>query len=145
MTESVGLTRGVGWQLGVRRTFDCDLDTAWQHLVLGAGVLDWLGELGADDALTVGQEFVADAPGWLGTGVTLAGQVRTRQELRRIRVTWRPSTWTHESTLQLTVLPAKSGTTIAIHQERLANEAERTELLVSWGAVLARWGDQLTR
>jgi hypothetical protein len=51
-------------------------------------------------------------------------------------LTWQPPDWSHDTTLQLTVLPAATGTTIAFHQDRLASAAERAEMLAHWTAVL---------
>ena len=47
--------------------------------------------------------------------------------------------------LQLTVLPAKTGTTIAFHQERLTGREQRKELLTHWHGVLERLEAALTR
>ena len=40
--------------------------------------------------------------------------------------------------LQLTVLQAKTGTTIAFHQERLTGREQRKEMLTHWHGVLER-------
>ena len=40
--------------------------------------------------------------------------------------------------LQLTVLAAKTGTTIAFHQERLTGREQRKEMLTHWHGVLER-------
>lgn len=115
-----GLTKDAGWQLGVRRTAPVPLDVAWAFL-LGDGLPRWLGV----DALgDVGSRYVAAD----GT----AGEVRSRTDRRRIRLTWRPAGADHDTTLQVTVLEAAGGTTIAFHQERLASEAERERLLPHW-------------
>lgn len=115
-----GRTKDAGWQLGVRRTAPVPLDVAWEFL-LGEGLPRWLGV----DALgDVGSRYVT------ADGTT--GEVRSRTERRRVRLTWRPTDWEHDSTLQVTVLEASTGTTIAFHQERLANEAERERLLPHW-------------
>ena len=66
------------------------------------------------------------------------GELRSRIDGQRVRLTWRPAGWEHDSTLQLTVLPAASGTTIAFHQERLAGPDEREAMLAHWTAVAER-------
>ena len=88
----------------------------------------WLGEL---DALpTEKGEAYATADGVRGT-------VRSRTDGLRIRVSWQPDDWPHDSTLQLTVKPAASGTTIGIHHEKLADREERRMMLGHWKNVAA--------
>lgn len=126
-----GLTKDAGWQLGVRRTVPGDPAAVWDHL-LGDGLRVWLGrtELGQP-----GDAYRTD------DGVQ--GQVRSRTESRRLRLTWRPAGWDHDSTLQVTVQPAAGGTTIGFHQERLASEQEREEMLAHWRRVAERLADDL--
>lgn len=122
---TTGLTKDAGWQMGVRRTIPLPPDAAWEFL-LGEGLPLWLGRT------TLGREprepYVTDQ------GVR--GELRSRTEGRRVRLTWRPSDWSHDTTLQLTVLPAATGATIALHQERLADAAEREQMLAHWTSVL---------
>lgn len=124
-----GLTKDAGWQLGVRRTVPHPVGQVWGHL-LGDGLRSWLGDatLGSP-----GQDYE--------TPQGARGQVRSRTELRRIRLTWQPSHWPHDSTLQVTVVPAATGTTVAFHQERLHSAQEREEMLDHWREVL----DRITR
>jgi uncharacterized protein YndB with AHSA1/START domain len=124
---TTGLTRDVGWELGVRRTAAVPTDVAWDHLA-GAGAADWLGLDALPDR--VGAEYrTAD-------GTT--GRIRSLTPGRRVRLTWRPQGRSTDSTVQLTVLPAVRGATIALHQEHLADAQERAELLRHWTAVLER-------
>lgn len=120
----VGLTKDAGWEVGVRRTVARPLPEVWKHLV-GAGLPRWLG---ASEIGGVGSSYTA-ADGTTGT-------VRGRTDELRLRLTWRPVGWEHDSTLQLTVRSAATGTTIAFHQERLESAEERQELLSRWTAVV---------
>ena len=134
MTSPVGLTKDVGWNLGVRRTVAAPTEAVWDHL-LGDGLATWLGD--------------APLPKEPGTTYETAdgttGQLRTRTEHRRLRLTWRPRGWEHDSTLQVTLIPAVRGTTIAFHQERLADADERRHLLRHWTGVVERLVDELGR
>jgi uncharacterized protein YndB with AHSA1/START domain len=103
-----GQTQDAGWQLGVRRTVSAPLDAVWNHLVDGDGLRDVLAAGGVVE------------------------EIRSRTEQRRIRVRWREDGADHVTTLQLTVLPAARGTTIAVHQEHLSGPDERARLLAVW-------------
>lgn len=97
----------------------------WDYL-LGEGLPVWLGEV-----------WLGENPGErYRTASGTRGEVRSRSEGRRIRLTWQPQNATHDSTLQLTLIPAVRGTTIAVHQERLTSRAERENLLDHWRGVL---------
>ena len=127
-----GLTRDAGWNMGVRRTVDAPLGDVWMHLV-GAGLITWLGECTLPSS--PGEEYETT------DGTT--GQLRSRTELRRLRLTWQPAGADHDTTVQVTVLPAKNGTTIAFHQERMSSADERERMLEHWTAVVLRLVDEL--
>lgn len=128
MTDTIGLTKDAGWELGVRRTVPLAVPEVWDFL-LGEGRPIWLGrtELGTGK----GDAYVTD------DGVR--GEIRGRTDGARVRLTWQPPDRDHASTVQLTVLPAASGTTIAIHHERLTSRAEREERLARRRAVVDRF------
>lgn len=128
MTRATGFTKDAGWQLGVRRTVALPPAAVWDFL-LGEGLPLWLGcaELGRRK----GDAYLTD------DGVR--GELRSRTDGLRVRLTWQPPVWAHDSTLQVTVTPAATGTaTIGIHQERLASQAERKQMLTHWTAVVER-------
>jgi hypothetical protein len=127
MTDSTGLTKDVGWELGVRRTASAPLETTWAFLT-GEGLGIWLGET---ELPSVAHEPYETTDG-------THGELRSRIDGQRVRLTWQPAGWEHDSTLQLTVLPAAFGTTIAFHQERLAGPDEREAMLAHWTAVAER-------
>lgn len=62
---------------------------------------------------------------------------------RHLRLTQAPPSWAGESTLQLRVAPAATGATVALHHERLADEAERERALAHWRTVLEAVGARL--
>ena len=98
--------------MGARRTVSADLPDVWAYLI-GPGLTAWLGA----DALP---------------------PMRSRTELRRLRFDWTPPGTTRSTILQLTVIEAKTGTTIAFHQERLTGREQRKEMLTHWHGVLER-------
>ena len=71
------------------------------------------------------------------TDVGAAGEIRSVRPRDRVRLTWRPVDWDHESTVQVTVTPAaEDRTMLRFHQERLADAAEREQQRAHWQAVM---------
>ncbi|MFT4156913.1 MAG: hypothetical protein QM630_03140 [Microbacterium sp.] len=125
MVDATGFTRDSGWQVGVRRTFPIPPTFAWEFL-MGEGLSLWLG-----------RTALGRVPGeTYATFGGIRGEVRSRSEGRRVRLTWKPAEWSHDTRLQVTVLPAATGATIAFHQERLADAAEREQMRAHWSKVL---------
>ncbi|NMR29262.1 SRPBCC domain-containing protein [Crystallibacter degradans] len=122
-----GLTQDAGWEMGVRKTVPAPLPQVWDFLI-GEGLPLWLGEttLGARRR---DQYETAD-----GT----RGEIRRFHPHERIRLTWEPQAWDHESILQITLMQVQAGTTIGFHQEQLASAAEREEMLDHWHDVADR-------
>lgn len=124
---TVGRTQDVGWQIGVSRTLPAPLERVWD-LLIGEPVL-WLGP-GVVLPTEVGGTWAAD------DGTT--GELRSRHEHDRVRLTWRPPHWAHDSTAQVALTPAPGGTTVRFHQERLADADERSAQREHWTAALDR-------
>jgi uncharacterized protein YndB with AHSA1/START domain len=98
-------------------------------------------------------ELIATPPGlgiWLGTDPDLRfetglryrtisgthGEIRGAEEGRLIRLTWQPPEMAYPSTLQVRVIPARSGTTISFHHEHLADAETREAMRVRWSEAL---------
>lgn len=120
----IGLTKDAGWQAGVRRTVHVDPAEAWTLLTSAEGQTLWLG---AVTELSRGTAY--ELPD--GT----RGEVRARSG-SHLRMTWEAPGWAGESTIQLRAIPAKTGTTISFHHERLADAEERERALAHWRAAL---------
>ena len=129
----VGLTRDAGWQVGVSRTLPLDLDAAWALLLSPAGLAAWLG----DDLPALPQ--AAGEPYTTAGGTT--GEIRSRREHDRVRVTWRPPGREAPATLQATVRPAARGASIGLHAEHLTGPEEREALRARWITALERLAD----
>jgi uncharacterized protein YndB with AHSA1/START domain len=123
-----GRTRDAGWQIGVSRTLPVDLDTAWGYLVSDAGVRRWLGT-GVDTPLTPGVRYRTDE------GTT--GEVRSRRERNRIRLTWHPPERGDHATVQIALTPSAGGCTVRFHTERLHDADERERMRRHWRDVIA--------
>lgn len=126
---SVGQTKDAGWQIGVSKTVGRSAEEVWDFLTSAEGVAIWLGE-----GVTVHPE-----PGvGYETADGIRGETRSFREMDRIRLTWQPPGWSHDTTLQLAVGASGPGKAmLRIHQERLADAAERERQRRHWQGVLA--------
>lgn len=122
----VGKPKGQGWEIGVRRTLPVSHTKAWQMMI---------------DALDIPWDDGQQAPVY-ETYQTLETADKTRIEIRSyeaynvIRMRWQPNDWDFASTLQIRVIPAKTGTTISVHQEWLQNAEQREKMRLHWTALL---------
>jgi hypothetical protein len=103
-----GQTADGTWEVGVRRTLPLDADTAWTAL---RRLLD------EDEHV---REVRSETPG------------------KVVRAAYRRPGWASPSTLQLRVLGAATGTTLAIHHERLPSAEAREEMRRRWTQALER-------
>ncbi|NIH79287.1 SRPBCC family protein [Amycolatopsis viridis] len=132
MTNEVGRTAGAGWQIGVSRTLPHPASAVWAFLTSAEGAAIWLGTA------------VPERPGErYETASGTAGEVRSFRELDRIRLTWRPRDWDHESTVQVTVSGSGDRSVLRFHQEWLANAEERARQREHWTGVIDRVADAL--
>ena len=123
-----GHTKGAGWEIGVSRTVAFPLEEVWDFLTSPEGAAVWLGA-GVQRLDEPGQAYQTAA----GT----SGEIRSFHPHDRIRLTWQPPGWAHDSTVQVTVTSAGGGRTmVRFHQERLADAAEREQQRAHWRAVL---------
>ncbi|GAA0616235.1 SRPBCC domain-containing protein [Kribbella sandramycini] len=120
-----GLTKDVGWNIGVSKTVPYTADEVWAFVMSPAGVAVWLGE-GAE--LTDGATYE--------TVDGTVGEVRSLHAHGRVRLTWQPADWSHETTVQVTVTGSGSKAVLRFHQERLADAAERERQRAHWAAVM---------
>jgi uncharacterized protein YndB with AHSA1/START domain len=126
--SEVGHTRDAGWEIGVSKTVDRPVDEVWDFITSPEGVAIWLGE-----GVTLSSERGAGYE----TKAGVHGETRSLRELDRVRLTWQPPGWSHDTTLQLTVRSAGEGRAIlVIHQERLADGAEREQQRRHWQGVM---------
>lgn len=127
----VGKTKNQGWEIGVRRTFPIGTGRAWVLLMTQPGLSLWLGQ-GVEPAFKKGDVYKTQE------GTT--GEIRSFSEGSLIRMTWQPKEWDFASTLQIRVIPAKTGATISVHHEKLENGDQREAMRLHWSAVLDKLG-----
>ena len=124
--DSTGPKKDAGWEVGVRETIDVPLPVVWQFLV-SSGIPLWLGD-GEFRGLKGFRYAMADG---------VRGEVLAYTEGSKIRVSWRPDDWPHDTVLVLSVKEVEEGTTIAIHHQELSGREERRMMLGHWKNVIA--------
>ncbi|TQF68756.1 SRPBCC domain-containing protein [Rhodococcus spelaei] len=132
--REAGLSRDVGWEIGVSKTLPYQVEEVWQ--VVSGDPAVWLGE---------GTRLPDRAGASWTAGDGTRGEVRSRRDHDRIRLTWRPPAWTHDSTVQVAMRATPTGTTVRFHQERLASSAERSAQRTHWQSVMAALEAALAR
>jgi uncharacterized protein YndB with AHSA1/START domain len=124
----VGRTKDAGWQIGVSKTFDHSVEDLWTFLTSPEGTAIWLGE---------GVTVSPDPGEGYETATGVRGETRSYTRHRRIRLTWQPPDWRHDTTQQLSVTPAGEGRArLGVHQERLADAGERAQQRDHWQSVI---------
>lgn len=104
-----GQTKDAGWQVGARCTLPFELDQAWNLLTTPPWLQRWSG-------LTV-----------LDAGDPVVRSLTTRCVVR-VR--------TPQSLVQLRLLSAASGTTVAFHEDQLSDEQDRSRRKNHWAQLL---------
>jgi uncharacterized protein YndB with AHSA1/START domain len=134
--SGVGHTRDAGWQIGVSKTIDRPAAEVWAFITSPAGIAIWLGE---------GVTVLSDLGAGYETTAGVRGETRSFRDLDRVRLTWWPRDWTHDTTLQLTVSPVGEGRSrLGVHQERLADATEREQQRRHWKGVVTALTEALT-
>ncbi|TYP74047.1 SRPBCC family protein [Paenibacillus methanolicus] len=124
----IGLTAATGYQIGVRRTLPWSQEQAWAFLTSSEGLRLWIGEV-ETPRFQVGETFE--------TAGGVSGEFRVVKSREQLRLRWKRAAWPSPSTLQIRLLPAKTGTTVSFHQEQLASAALREEMKQLWEDAIA--------
>jgi len=125
--KQVGLTKDAGWEVGVRTTVAAPIPVVWQYLT-GEGLKVWLGQI---DALPTEKGAA------YSTADGVSGTVRGYKSESKLRISWQPDDWPHDSIIQVTVKESVTGTTIGIHHDHLADRDERRLMLGHWKNIAA--------
>jgi uncharacterized protein YndB with AHSA1/START domain len=134
MMNPVGKTKTQGWEIGVQRTFPVATDEAWKILMTQPGLGYWLGH-GVKLNFKKGETYKTDE------GTT--GEIRGYSEGSLIRMKWQPREWDFASTLQVRVMPARTGAKISFHHEKLENGDQREQMRRHWSGVMDKLGEVL--
>jgi uncharacterized protein YndB with AHSA1/START domain len=124
-----GSTADANFQVGVQKTLPVDRSAAWDLVTSREGVKAWLG---------------TDAPVPTAPGETVVSGDGHHYELKAIspgeRMRFRRTDGAsgEKSTVQLTLIPAKSGTSVHFHHEGLADGDERERMRDHWRSVAGK-------
>ncbi len=129
---TVGKTKDVGFQIGVRKSLPLSLNVAWNLITSKEGLAIWLGTLNKGE-IAAGSAYHLDDDSF--------GETRVFNKLSHIRLTWQPVHWTKASTIQVRVIPNGTKTTISFHQENLPGPDEREQRRLYFKKVLKELQD----
>lgn len=119
-----GSTSDAGFQVGVRTTLPIDNKQAWTLLTAGDGAPLWLND-----------EFPTE-PGQVVHGADGHDyELRTIKEGERIRLKRTDPKTGESSTVQMTLSPAKTGTTLNFHHDGLRDGEHREEMRAHWRQI----------
>ncbi len=125
----MGRTKDAGWQIGVSITVDRPAAEVWDLLVAAEGLAVWLGP---------GTELSGERGDQYETSDGVVGEIRSFREEDRIRLTWQPPEWDHDTTVQIALDDRGAKTGVRFHQERLASAEEREQQRRHWKSVAER-------
>ena len=128
MENQIGKTKDVGFQFGIRKTFSVSTEKVWDFLFSENGLKVWLGKLKSE--LEIKKEYETEN----GT----KGLVRVFKPNSHIRLNWKPKNWENMSTIQIRVIGNQEKTTVAIHQEKLLNSKQRSEMKEYWNKIMKK-------
>lgn len=132
----IGQTASVGFQIGVRRTFQVSVERAWSFLISPDGLKTWLGDV-PSLSIQVGETFASRE------GIT--GEFRVVKPMQQLRLRWKRPEWQAPSTLQIRLLASGEGsTTVSFHQEKLDHPNTRELMKQLWEDVLNKMKRELT-
>jgi len=120
--KPVGLTKDVGWQFGLRKTFPYSQEYLWDFMFSGKGLKIWLGEL--KEELEIKKAYK--------TKDGIEGLVRVFKPYSHIRMNWKRRNWKNTSTVQVRVIGNQEKATISFHQEKLLDNKQREGMKLYW-------------
>jgi activator of HSP90 ATPase len=130
----IGQTKDAGFQIGVRKTFNVSIETAWNFLFSPRGISIWLGTLNVDN-------FELNKTYKFKEGIE--GKVNTLKPYSHIRLNWKLKKWPNVSALQIRMIKAMDKTTISFHQDKLIDSKQRIEMKMHWDKVIEKISGEL--
>lgn len=132
--KPVGLTKDVGWQFGIRKTFPYSQKYLVDFMFSDKGLKIWLGEL--KEELEIQKTY--------NTKEGIEGFVRVFTPHSHIRLNWKKKNWENMSTVQVRVIGNQEKATISVHQEKLLDNDQREEMKGYWRRKMAEIDNAIT-
>ncbi|MDN5217489.1 ATPase [Fulvivirgaceae bacterium BMA12] len=126
--KPIGLTKDVGWQFGLQKTFPYSLGYLWDFMFSKKGLEIWLGEF--DEELEIKKPFK--------TKEGIEGLVRVFTPYSHVRLNWKKKNWENLSTVQVRVMGNQEKATISFHQEKLLDNSQREEMKKYWSEKMVK-------
>lgn len=120
--KPVGLTKDVGWQFGLRKTFPYSQEYLWDFMFSNKGLKIWIGEL--KKGLETKKTY--------STREGIEGLVNVFKPYSHIRMDWKKKNWENMSTVQVRIIGSHEKSTISFHQEKLLDNDQREEMKAYW-------------
>lgn len=120
--KPVGLTKDVGWQFGLSKTFYHSQSFLWDFMFSEQGLEIWLGKT---------EEELENKKGFR-TKEGIEGFVRVFNPYSHIRMNWKKPEWENISTVQVRVMGDEKKAIISFHQEKMTSSAQREEMRAYW-------------
>lgn len=132
--KNIGLTKDVGWQFGLRKTFPYAQQYLWDFMFSNKGLKIWLGNL--NEKLEIKKSFK--------TKEGIEGVVRIFTPYSHIRMNWKKKDWENTSTVQVRVIGNHEKATISFYQEKLLDNNQREKMKLYWNKKMTEIENMLT-
>lgn len=132
--KPVGLTKDVGWQFGLRKTFLYSQEYLWDFMFSDEGLKIWLGEL--REELEIKKAYK--------TKEGIKGLVKVFTPYSHIRMNWKKKDWENVSTVQVRVIGNDEKATISFHQDNLLDNNQREEMKLYWNKKMTEIENAIT-
>jgi activator of HSP90 ATPase len=132
----VGLTKNVGFQFSIIRTYAVSTDAAWDFLLSESGVSTWLGTIDFDN-------FELNNP--LKTEAEIEAKITIFKADSHLRLAWKPAHWSNNSFIEIRVFNAKGRAKIGLLHTFMMDAAQRAEVKAYWGKIFQEMGAKLAK
>ncbi len=132
----VGLTKNVGFQFSITRTYAVSTDAAWDFLLSESGVAIWLGTIDF-------QDFELNNP--LTTAEGIEGKITIFKADSHLRLAWQPRHWSNISSIEIRVFDVKGRAKIGLLHTRMRDVQQREEVKAYWNKIFEKMGSKLAK
>jgi activator of HSP90 ATPase len=132
----VGLTQNFGFQYSITRTYAVSTDAAWDFLLSESGISVWLGTINKND-------FELHHPFTTAEGIE--GKITIFRADSHLRLSWKPSHWLNNSSIEIRVFNVKGRAKIGLLQTRMIDVQQREEVKAYWMKIMQEIGLNLAK